>query len=332
METGGTCHTLPGDDVRRFDGYHSETDLGLPAGFLASRPGCTFDRSGTGCGGIWSSASVDTKRRLLFFSTSACGESGNALPYEEAIVALRFDGSPAWRWKPRAVDEHDLDFGATPNLFSIRVGHRHRDVVGVGGKDGTYYVLDRTGTNVATGVAWNDADPSALPYWRTKVVPGGGDGGIIGTAAVDERMRRVYFSTAPGTDDDLFSPQQPTVHALDADTGRIVWQNTSEPNADASFAPTSAIPGVVFVGKNVGGALRAYDAASGALLASFPVGVTLASAPAVMNGTIIVGAGSGARGSDPTDPAAIEAALPVDITAFCVAGARGCPARAMEIH
>ena len=43
-ETGATCQTLPGDDVRRFDGYHSESDLGLPPGFLATRPGCSFDR------------------------------------------------------------------------------------------------------------------------------------------------------------------------------------------------------------------------------------------------------------------------------------------------
>jgi outer membrane protein assembly factor BamB len=324
VETGATCHTLSGDDVRRFDGYHSESDLGLPTGFLASRPGCGFDRRGDGCGGVWSSASVDARRGLLFFASSACGESGNALPYEEAIVALHFDGSPAWHWKPRPIDPNDLDFGATPNLFSIRVGHHRQDVVGVGGKDGTYYVFDRTGVNGVTGIRWDSPDPSGLPYWRTNVVPGGNAGGIIGTAAVDQAARRIYFSTAPGSDDDLFNPQRPTVHALDADTGAIVWQNTTEPNADASFAPTSVIPGVVFAGKDVGGALRAYDAATGAELASFPVGATLASAPAVLHGIVIVGSGSGARGSDPTDPAAIEATLPVDITAFCVAGTRGC--------
>ena len=324
VETGATCRTRRGDDVRRFDGYHSESDLGLPQGFLASRPGCSFDRRGDGCGGVWSSASVDAKRRLLFFGSSACGGSGNALPYEEAIIALHFDGSPAWHWKPRPVDPNDLDFGATPNLFSIRVGHRRRDVLGLGGKDGTYYTLDRTGVNAVTGARWDAPDPSGLPYWRTNVVPGGGAGGIIGTPAVDEVARRIYFSTAPGTDDDLFNPQRPTVHALDADTGAIVWQNTSEPNADASFAPTSAIPGVVFAGKDVGGELRAYDASTGTELGSFPIGLTLASAPTVVGGLVIVGSGSGSRGPDPTDPAEIEATLPVDITAFCVAGTRRC--------
>jgi len=197
-------------------------------------------------------------------------------------------------------------------------------VVGIGGKDGTYYVLDRTGVNGVTGVRWDGPDPSGVPYWRTNVVPGGSAGGIIGTAAVDSAAHRIYFSTAPGSDQDLFNPQRPTVHALDADTGAIVWQNTTEPNADASFAPTSAIPGVVFAGKDVGGSLRAYDAATGAELASLPVGVTLASAPAVLHGLVIVGSGSGSRGPDPTDPAEIEATLPVDITAFCAAGTRAC--------
>src|SRR5262249_61404276 len=116
---------------------------GCPAGVPRTWPGCAFDRRGRGCGGLWSSASVDARRRLLFFASSACGESENALPYEEAIIALHFDGSPAWHWKPRPVDPKDLDFGATPNLFSIRAGGHPRDVVGVGGKDGTYYVLDR---------------------------------------------------------------------------------------------------------------------------------------------------------------------------------------------
>ena len=320
LEAGATCHTLPGDQVRRFDGYHTESDLGLPPGFLATRPGCAFDRTADGCAGVWSSAAVDEGRGLIFFGTSACGETENALPFEEAIVALRQDGTVAWRWKPRPIDAQDRDFGAVPNLFTISVGNASHDVVGEGGKDGTYYVLDRDGVNALTGARWDDADPSALPYWRTNVVAGNGQGGIIATAAVDEGARRVYFSTGPGLD--VFNPTRPTVHALDADTGAIVWENTAEPNADASFAPTSAIPGVVFVGKAVGGTLRAYDASTGSNLASVavPMGFTLASAPAVVDGTVILGAGAGERSRDPTDEANVAAHIPQNVTALCAPG------------
>jgi len=179
-------------------------------------------------------------------------------------------------------------------------------------------------------VHWDDPDPAGLPYWATHVVPGGGAGGIIATAAVDERRRRVYFSTAPGEDSDVFTPQRPTVHALDLDSGAIVWENTAEPNADASFASTSAIPGLVFVGKGVGGAVRVYDAATGMLLTSVGVSFTLASAPAVVDGLVILGGGAGQRSDDPTDAAEVASMAPVKVTALCVAGTRGCDPRATD--
>src|SRR5437867_9204628 len=42
LESGSTCRPFPDDDIRRFDGYHTEAELGLPPGFLATRPGCGF--------------------------------------------------------------------------------------------------------------------------------------------------------------------------------------------------------------------------------------------------------------------------------------------------
>ena len=340
LETGSTCRPFPTDNIRRFDGYHNEEELGLPPEFLASRPDCHFDPTPTGCGNVWSSAAIDKKRQLVFFASSNCDTDDDPItlrppppmpPYDEAIVALHFNGTPAWRWRPREVDNNNLAFGAVPNLFKIKLGSRTRDVVGVGNKDGTYYVLDREGVNALTGVHWDDPDPSTLPYWATKVVPGGEIGGIIATAAVDQKAGRIYFSTAPGSDPS--DPQQPTVHALDMNTGGVVWQNTLEQDADASFAPTSAIPGIVFVGSVPSspplgvqpiGFLRAYDAATGEKLTSFPVGFAVASAPAVVDGIVIVGAGVGERTSNPADPAEIVSRIPQNVTALCVPGTPHC--------
>jgi outer membrane protein assembly factor BamB len=331
LETGSTCRPFPTDNVRRFDGYHNEEELGLPPGFLASRPGCHFDRTPTGCGNVWSSAAIDKKRHLVFFASSNCDTDDDPTtlrppppmpPYDEAIVALHFNGTPAWRWRPREVDHNNLAFGAVPNLFKIKLGSRTRDVVGVGNKDGTYYVIDREGANVHTGVRWDDLDPSALPYWSTKVVLGGDIGGIIATAAVDKKTGRIYFSTPSGFDP--FNPQRPTVHALDKNTGEVLWQNTLEESADASFAPTSAIPGVVFVGSALDGLLRAYEAATGKKLASIPVGFSLASAPAIVDGIVIVGAGVGERTGDSSDPSDIASRIPQNVTALCVPGTPHC--------
>jgi len=300
-------------------------------GFLASRSGCAFDRTPTGCGNVWSSAAIDTQRRFLFFASSNCDTDEDPAtlkppppmpPFDEALVALHFDGTPAWRWRPREVDNQNLAFGAVPNLFQIERDGTRRDVIGVGNKDGTYYVLDREGVNVLTGVRWDDANPAALPYWATRVVPGGDPGGIIATAAVDMQAGRIYVSTAPGSVDP-FTPQQPTVHALDTNTGAILWQNTQEAPADASFAPTSATPEVVFVGSIVDGALRAYDAVTGVKLASVRLGFAVASAPAIVDGIVVVGAGVGDR-SMPGSPGDLASRTPQNITALCIPGTRYC--------
>jgi outer membrane protein assembly factor BamB len=334
VATGRTCRPLPGDDIRRFDGYHTEVELGLPAGFLATRPGCDFDRTGTGCGNVWSSAAVDESRGVLYFASSNCDTDDNPAtltppppmpPWDEAVVALDLDGNPRWRWRPREIDNDDLAFGGVPNLFAIDVatpgGTVRRDVVGVGNKDGAYYVIDRDGANIATGTRWDDPDPRTLPYWTRRLVAGGPLGGIIATAAVDEARGRVYVSTAPGFDP--LAPQRPTVHALDATTGAILWQNTGEANADASFAPVSAIPGAVFVGTVVGGFVRAYDPDTGVRLAHVAVGAATAGAPAVVDGLVMLGAGVGERGN-PSSLADMSARIPQPVTALCVPGTPAC--------
>ncbi len=332
------CRPFETDEIRRFDGTHSEAELGLPAGFFATRPGCDFDRRNTGCANVWSSAAVDEGRGLLFFASSNCDTAtspGSPLPgppmplFDEAIVALHFDGTPAWTWRPREVDNDDLAFGAVPNLFQLELGPgEFTDVLGVGNKDGTYYVLDRDGVNETNGVAWYDADASALPYWATPVVLGGAAGGVIATAAVDETARRVYFGTAPGGGDESGAPQQPTFHALDLDSGAVVWQlgSDAEP-ALASFAPASAIPGVVFSGSVSPGELRAFDtrADSGAELFNVRLSLAaVASAPVVIDGTLLVGQGIGARDDNPANLSDITSRVPSPLLAFCVAGTEGC--------
>src|SRR5690606_29734657 len=97
-------------------------------------------------------------------------------PYDSAIFSLTLDGEPRWVWRPRDVDNDDLGFGGVPNLFRVEIGGEMRDVVGVGMKDGHYYLLDRDGTNEITG--------RVEPYWKTRVVTGGAIGGIISSAAV----------------------------------------------------------------------------------------------------------------------------------------------------
>jgi outer membrane protein assembly factor BamB len=340
LESGQTCVPDAGDDIRRFDGYHTESELGLPAGFFASRAGCDFDRAPTGCGNVWSSPAVDAERELVFFGSSNCDTDDNPgtnepappmPPHDEALTALRFDGTAAWRWRPREVDNADLAFGATPNLFTIKQGKARRDVVGIGGKDGSYYVIDRDGENEVTGLGFDPNAPLDLPYWHRNLVPGGVQGGIIGTPAVDAKARRIYITTAQGVVDPPAPPQQPTLHTLDLDTGDVLWQaGTDADPIEASFGPVSATKKLVLVGGIVAPQLRVFDAKTGAILLERRVGdlffgQSTASGPVVVDGTILMGMGIGERGPNPDGQAVVTSKVPSSLVALCVPGSKGCP-------
>ena len=334
-ESGDTCTPEAGDEIRRFDGYHTELELGLPTGFLASRPGCDFDRTTTGCANVWSSPAFDAGRGLLFFGSSNCDtgtppEPGPPMPpYDEALTALNLDGTPAWRWRPREIDNDDLAFGATPNLFTIKLEGQNVDVVGIGGKDGTYYVLDREGVNKLTQEGFDPLAPLELPYWLKNLVPGGPVGGIIGTPAVDQKARRIYIATAPGLSESM--TQQPSVHALDLDTGDILWDNLGDASGTSgNFGPVGATSQLVIAGTFDFPILRFYDAESGDLLLEQLVGdqVTLggmASGPVTVDGTLLVGSGIGDWTGNPDDTSSITARADCSLVALCVPGSKGCP-------
>jgi hypothetical protein len=208
------------------------------------------------------------------------------------------------------------------------------DVIGIGGKDGTYTVLDRDGENQVTGERWDDDPashlPAGLPYWETNVVDGGDIGGILATAAVDVLNRRIHFSTAPGessVNSPPAAPQLPTVHALDMDDGSLLWQNTSEPQSLASFSSMSRIPGVVVAGTSLGARLRSYRDLDGTKLGDFDLGnFGIGSTPVFADGTLLVGAGIGTRTTTGSGISDVVANFPSNLTALCVPGTSGCSA------
>jgi len=341
LESGQTCYPNPGDNISRYDGYHSLEELGLDnvdADWFNTRKGCDHPRNRNGCGNVWSSAAVDTQREQLYFASSNCDSEpvdvsylpGPVMPaHDEAITALNLDGSVAWHWRPREIDNDDLSFGGVPNLFQIETttvpgGESITvDVVGVGNKDGTYYVLDRDGINKRFTDEVVDYRSSTFPYWRTKVIEGGSFSGIIATAAVDKERGRIFFSSPY---QDLENPQTPNVHALDMHTGEIVWQRDIPLG---SFAPTSAIPGVVFTG-SVLAKIYAFDADTGEQLYASPnIGDTsVASGVVVNDGILIVGGGIGARSpvtGEFTSISTKNSWKRNNVTALCVPGTTNCP-------
>ena len=320
LASGSSCRPDPGDDVTRFDGYHTAAELGLPADFFATRPGCDFDRTPNTCGNVWSSATIDPERGLLYTASSNCDSDTDPNtplpspimpPYDEAVFALdTATGLPSWVWRPREVDPEDLSFGAVPNLFESEYAGETREVIGVGNKDGNYYVLDRDGTNELTGVV--------EPYWAKRVVQGGAIGGLIASASVGEG--KVTFSTAVGLD--LDNPQLPAAWALDQSSGDVLWSSSV---SGPSYSATSSVPGVSFMG-SLGGILYAYDRDDGTPLAELNARGPLGSAPSIVDGSLYLGAGTGERGGNPTRISYVVSLIPSPVNAFCVAGEDGCPA------
>lgn len=224
--------------------------------------------AGAGCGGVWSSPAIDTKRGRVYFGSANCPSSRRRdwTPYVEAVVALdAFKGTPLWSFRPHGLNRDDLDFGSTPNLFVDPSGI---EVLGVGNKDGTYYAL-----NPATGrLRWsaNAAEPGVVDEDFSI-------GGFIGSAAVHEG--RVYGGTAIGG--------APYFHAMDGDDGALIWRGVQAP----TYAASAVVNGVVFSGALDDG-LRAYDADTGRPLWSAPLAGPISSGPAIAGPFVYVGSGT----------------------------------------
>ena len=176
-----------------------------------------------------------------------------------------------------------------------------RAFLGIGGKDGTYYLLKRRTHN-----------PRGELKWATNLVFGGDEGGFIGSTAFDGQ--RVFGATAIGDGRldgsgrfcELSNPrdtafQEPSMHALGVDGGQVLWQQ----NRNHSAAPTTIANGVVFSGLlglelpfGVNAfALKAYDAESGESLASFPMPGSVNSAAVPLGAMVFVGSGTTIDGS-----------------------------------
>jgi outer membrane protein assembly factor BamB len=242
-----------------------------------------------GCGNVWSSAAVDVAARLVFFGTADCNNQP-AAPYHNAVISLEADtGRVRWVFRPQSQNSCDYDFGASANIINFPGAH----YLGIGGKDGTYYLLERRTDN-----------PRGQLKWATNLVFGGYVGGFIGSTAFDGK--RIFGATAIGDfrlDGSVCAPldprdtpvQEPSMHALGIDRGRVLWQQ----NGNHSFAPTTVANGVVFSGL-LGlerFAVNAYDAENGLLLASFVMPGSVNSAAVPLGDKIYVGSGTTTDGS-----------------------------------
>jgi polyvinyl alcohol dehydrogenase (cytochrome) len=266
--------------------------------------------SGFAGAAVWSSPTLDRKRKLLYVTTgnnyaasAAVVDGGAPLPsgdHVESIVALDLE-TGAIRWSKRMTKGdiwnfanfggNDWDFGGSPNLFQIALDGGMHDVVGAGQKSGVYWAVD--------------ADTQAI-LWKTQVGPGGHLGGIQwGTATdgarvytgVNDQTGTMYRLGGPGNVGDAGLTTVGSWAALDPASGATLWQvanpaMTAPLNGTSVNGPLTVVNGVVFGGSmDADGMMYALDATSGKVLWSFMSGGSVYGGPAVADGVVYWGSG-----------------------------------------
>jgi hypothetical protein len=112
----------------------------------------------------------------------------------------------------------------------------------------------------------------------------------------------------------------------------VVWNNGAAGGTlnDASYAPTTGIPGLVLTGTVIAPFVRFWDAAAGGFVRFLQVedegtvvNPSVFSGATVVDGTLIVGQGTGVR-EDPHDFSYELSQMPRALHAFCVPGTLGC--------
>ena len=177
----------------------------------------------------------------------------------------------------------DYDFGQAPMLFTVRNAGKSRDLVGAGQKSGVFWALDPDTGKVV---------------WSQIVGPGGTTGGIQWGSATDSQRVYVAISNSLSKKYNL-QPSGKTItggswSALDAATGKIIWQ-TADPAGAKDQAPMTVANGVVYAGSLASGQgknnMYALDAKTGKILWAYNSGGSVIAGAAVANGTVYWGSG-----------------------------------------
>ncbi len=263
------------------------------------------ERFGPSGAGIWSSPTIDVKRRAVYVGTGN-NYSDPPTQYGDAILAFDLDtGSLRWVkqmnqdvWNyscsqknplncPEKPDR-DTDIGTSPILHTLPNG---KDVLLFGQKSGFVRAID--------------PDKRGQILWEKQIGKGGALGGVMwGLAADADQVYAPLSDIYPGPAGGLF--------AFKIGNGKQTWYvPPAEPACKdqpgcsaAQMAPATAIPGVVFSG-SLDGHLRAYATTDGKLVWDFDTlrdfetvngvkahgGSLNATGPTLANGMLFVNSG-----------------------------------------
>ncbi|HUI01142.1 MAG TPA: PQQ-binding-like beta-propeller repeat protein [Nitrososphaerales archaeon] len=233
-----------------------------------------FVAGGTAGGaGIWGSPVVDPALGSIYIGTgntfSNRGTSGNAY----SIVSLNaMTGSLNWahQFYKNLLTGRDNDFGSSGNLFSVTINGQTYQALGLGNKNGDYYVLDRTNGQVL----------------RTYSV-GTSLGGVIGLAGffyLSQNNPEVFIPSA--YNHKLTNRNyQGVVEALVPSTSTIAWKFLTPGNMLGSVA---LAPGLVIFGDAFGN-VYALSTSNGKALWQTKLPYSVEGGVTIAEGHVLVG-------------------------------------------
>ena len=245
-----------------------------------------------GGGGLWTTYTLDTATGELFVPV------GNPAPdytpdrrpganlYTNSLVVLdALTGKLKWHHQFTPSDGLDYDFGAAPALYA---GGKGAKLLAAGSKDGNLYGLDRSTHEVLFKTPVTTIEnPGLRPTPEgVRACPGPLGGVEWNGPAVDPHSRAIYvgsvdfcflYKSEPehkpytgglyfGTTAEPIGGSEAArgwIHALNGDTGGILWKYHADAPVVAGVTPTAG--GVVFSG-DLSGNLLALDAKTGAVL------------------------------------------------------------------
>ena len=211
--------------------------------------------------GIWSSVAVDPSTNAIYVGTGPTylrsDQSKACLsPDEQGVVRLNPNTlalESRWQLPPDQAG-FDLDFGATPMLFTATIGGVNRELVGAENKNGFYYVFDRS--NLAAGPVWTyqAEDDAAVNSSACE------DRNTISTSAWAGPGSPVIVAGIAVSGSSCIG----TVAALDAATGIPIWR---VPVGGVVQGAVTEAPGLIAVG--AGSHLQLLSSSTGATVFTY---------------------------------------------------------------
>lgn len=271
---------------------------------MPANNGATDQYSG---GAIWQPPVVDASRGMLYVGTGnnytapvsvmACQADNLSATdctadedYFDAVLGLDLaTGAVRWTRKLEGYDVWTVACVGNPGNPCPSPAGPDYDLGGSGGN----LVGGLVGFGQKSGIYWalNTVNGSLL--WGTSVGPGGNLGGIQWGTATDGD--RIYVADANNEYVSFKGPAGQTITggswaALDAATGKILWQ-TADPTPGAfDSGAVSVANGVLYAG-SLDGHMYALDASTGKILWSFASGGTVMDGAAIASGVVYWGSG-----------------------------------------